>query len=197
MFGVGGNAFQADNQKFPQGSYVLIGSTQNTHRFGLFGKARYRAAPDGLVRQNSIEILAVFCFIGGEKGGPQLTAANQAIFNQCDKPGIGPVGVGDSREKSLEDKVVMRSVRLAEFFQLFAIHGHPPQHEEKQILQVGGFFRFAAHPLDGAASVFGGFLALKAKHSDSPFYGWSSIQISFFTLPLDCLTFFYIAVIIG
>jgi hypothetical protein len=31
-------------------------------------------------------------------------------------------------------------------------------------------FRLAAHPPDGAAGILGGFLTLKTKHDDAPFF---------------------------
>jgi hypothetical protein len=39
-------------------------------------------------------------------------------------------------------------------------------------LKIGGFLRFAANSLDGAAGVLGGFLALKTEHDVSPFVRW-------------------------
>ena len=81
MFGVGGDAFQADDQHFPERADILVGGALHAYPFGLFGVGRSRAGPGCLVGQSAVEILAVFRFIGRKKGRPQFVAPDQTFFD--------------------------------------------------------------------------------------------------------------------
>jgi len=53
----------------------------------------------------------------------------------------------------------------AQLLEFFTVNRNPLQDKNQQILKIGGFLRFAANSLDGAAGVLGGFLALKTEHA--------------------------------
>jgi hypothetical protein len=53
--------------------------------------------------------------------------------------------------------------------QLFSVKRNSFTDVNEQILKIRGLFRLAAHALDGATGVFGGFLTLKTEHDFPPF----------------------------
>jgi hypothetical protein len=51
-------------------------------------------------------------------------------------------------------EIVVGPVGFTQILESFAKDGDAPQNMNQKVLKLGCFFRFSAHPLDGAACVF-------------------------------------------
>ena len=77
------------------------------------------------------------------------------------------VGVGDSAEQGIKDKLVCINMPVPFGMQLGVDNAYSFGNKKKLVLQVGGASVFTAYPFNGTASSFSGLLALMTEHVHS------------------------------
>jgi len=105
-----------------------------------------------------------FFFLHVARNCFRSAARRERLADEGDESLVVPVGVGDGGEERLRDEQAGVAVVHSESRELLRVDGDALQHEDEQVLQVGGVLRLAADAPDRAPRVLRGFLALKTVH---------------------------------
>ena len=155
VLAVGGQAFQAVGDQFPQGTDVFVFGCQDTNGFGFGIEFAFAAVPQGSFRQAG----------GISQLGQQISLHSQGFFDPGNDGFPVEVGVGDGGEQVHGHQMV--HVAADGFPGGPQSGGHSGQAFggiDQQILH-GGHFRFlAADTHHRAAFAAGGFLTLITEH---------------------------------